>query len=505
MKPFLITTLLFALLFKSSTAQTARVTVNITQPGTFTNSLFIYDDSPKSDLLSKGQVSIIPENGRSGAVVINLSEPQYFYIESPYSSAKGMFYHPFFLSPGDNIIFNIDFSKKDYDMVVTGKGSENNQPLIDPLTSLACTYACYGDTLPYRVITAINKQNSINNSILKNYIKRYKTTEAFIKNARLNMAYFAPMAFYSFKENNRLQLQNHGYDHNISKWQKIQDSLFKTIALNNDEALSAYNYTMFVDTYVEREKERGWEESENNPSQFYQQWYHTDTVTGKEIFKNERKNLFVEKVIDKYFTGKTAEYLHAEMIKDAFYESNYQNIGVVFEHFKQQYPNSKYSSAFAAPIAAVLKKQSLTLNDHMIFVPQNGSKLNTIEDVMAITKGKTVFVDMWGTWCGPCREEIEANSAALETYFKGKDVVFLYIANNDSDHEEQWKKLIAYYQLEGTHVLANEKLTGDIMQKTKSRGFPSYFIIKKDGTYLQTNTEHPVNRQALIKEIEAAL
>jgi thiol-disulfide isomerase/thioredoxin len=505
MKPFLITVMLFVVLVKSAVAQTATVNFNITNPGAFTGSVYVYDTSPKLNLLTKGQSGVVLEKGQSGSIVVSLSEPQYFNLGFPFSSAKGWFSYTLFLSPGDNIVFNADFSKTDNGIVITGKGSDNNQPLIAPLTSLECTYAFYRDTLPYRVIAAINKQNAVNSNILSDYIKLYKPNEGFIKNARLNLAYFAPMAFYFFKENNRLQLQNKGYDHNVGLWQKVQDSLFKTIPLNNDEALSAYNYTFFINTFIEREKGRGWDESENNPSSFYRQWYHTDTVTGKKIFNDEQRSLFIEKVIDKYFSGKTAEYLHAEMIKNAIYESNYQNIGLLSDHFKQKYPGSKYSAAFAEAITPILKKQKQPLTDQMIFVAQNGSKLNSIEEVIAANKGKTVFVDMWGTWCGPCREEIEKHSAALETHFKGKNVLFLYIANYDLSHEQEWKKLIAYYQLEGTHILANEKLTDDIMNKTKSRGFPTYFIIKKDGSYQQTKTQYPVDRQALIKEIELAM
>ena len=44
------------------------------------------------------------------------------------------------------------------------------------------------------------------------------------------------------------------------------------------------------------------------------------------------------------------------------------------------------------------------------------------EYTMASFKGKLVFIDVWATWCPPCRAEIPALKA-LEKTFEGQDVV----------------------------------------------------------------------------------
>jgi protein-disulfide isomerase-like protein with CxxC motif len=67
------------------------------------------------------------------------------------------------------------------------------------------------------------------------------------------------------------------------------------------------------------------------------------------------------------------------------------------------------------------------------------------------------------------------------------------------------QKLIAYFKLTGTHVLANEKLSDDIMKKTKGRGYPTYIVIKKDGSYELSKAGYPMDRGVLIKQLEDAL
>ena len=44
-------------------------------------------------------------------------------------------------------------------------------------------------------------------------------------------------------------------------------------------------------------------------------------------------------------------------------------------------------------------------------------------------RGKVVYADFWGSWCGPCKEQLK-HMQAVKDELKGKDVVYLYFANN---------------------------------------------------------------------------
>jgi len=193
------------------------------------------------------------------------------------------------------------------------------------------------------------------------------------------------------------------------------------------------------------------------------------------------------------------------MLRIQLHLNHSDDLDLVFAHFKHKYPASSYIPAFKTTIAEIVAKKTRALNNKMVFVANNGTRLNTLGDVIQLMKGKAVFVDMWGTWCGPCRAELEKFTPQIRDHFQGKNITFLYIANKDIDHPEEWKKIIAYYKIEGTHILANSNLDKDIMNKIKSTGYPTHFIIKKDGSFKKMKTQDESNTQQVIKEIETEL
>lgn len=404
-----------------------------------------------------------------------------------------------FLSPGDELFLSADFAKKKNSITVTGKGSNNNQPEIFALTNMD-TQPFKDDVTPHRLIASLNKQFLLNKNILANYIKVNKPSPELIKVATNNLRYFVPRFYYESSHNNLYGKPKEQQP----KWLKIQDSLFSTSKLSNSDALMSDNYTQLITYFLMRESEALWDEYRNQPILFYKQWFNSDTTHGNKIFNHARAGILTQKIIDKYFTGRAAEYAYSEALKFKFHEADYPSAIWLFDHLKERFPKSGYIRGFNTPMAEVIAKQQQTLSSKTIFVADNGVKLNSLNDVLALVKGKTVLIDMWGTWCGPCREEIEKDASQLGAHFKGRNVTFLYIANMDIGREKEWKKQIAYFQMEGMHILANSKLTNDIMSKVKSTGYPTYIIVKKDGTYKQTVTKYPVNLPALIKEIEAA-
>jgi len=499
-----------------------KATVHIVAPGFFED-VNVFDPAVNYDP-GKSFSTIHLDKNRSGALIVDFSEPQYAeksqvlnirsdkngtgpepvdiskprYVKFWFSDTQ----YILFLSPGDDLTFKAEFKGNKQTLTVTGRGSNNNQPMIFGLTGIGLQQFRF-DKTPDRTIFAIKKQEAHNAIVLQQYINHYKPSADFIRCAQQNIEYFALSKYYSFYHDYVYNpLESNKYD----KWQKVEDSLMMKHKLNNESAVGSVNYDDLVDKFSFRNTESLiFKERRERPVDFYRQWYHTTVNKGSKIYAFEEHNLFYERVINKYFSGKSLELAYAKVLLWQFAFSNYKNIDLMFAHFVHKFPNSSYIPIFRNAMAEVVAKQKQTLNNNMVFVTDNGTKLNTLEEVARLMKGKTVFVDMWGTWCSSCRKELEKYSPKIRAHFKGKNLTFLYIASDDLNRQKEWKRVIAFYNMEGLHMLANEQLDHDIMTKVKSTGYPTYFIIKKDGSFKKAKTPDESHVQDMIKEIEAAM
>ncbi|SER66846.1 TlpA family protein disulfide reductase [Pedobacter rhizosphaerae] len=501
MKKLTILILICSLTIQCTFAQNAKLTVNIINSKAKKYTLTDWKLVLRYDYLNMGDqlVSLKPGNNTQ---ILNLKSPQ-FFIFSCNEKEKDLSYD-LYIRPGDNIELSADFSKPDLGLKVTGKGSENNQPLIGLNKIHTDLQKLYGDSLPGRVLTLLKKEESEKNELFTTYLSRYKPSQDFIRDWKINLKYLIPHEYFSFKENNKYRIAK-SYQQTEREWKRIQDSLFKAEYLSNDKAFVSDNYKQLLGDFLSREKERLWKLSYSDSTAFFKDWYGTTPDKGRPEFKKDMTNLLSEKIINRYFKNKSAEYLYAVLIESALEEKNNENIPEIYLSFKRKFPNSIYLGPIKPHIEEILRKQQNTINNKMTFADNNGRELNTFEEVLALTKGKTLLLDMWGTWCGPCRQEIENNTAAIKKHFKDKGLDYLYIANHDLQNEKKWKSLIPYFNMEGLHILANQNLSKDIMDKVKGDGYPTYVIIKSDGSFELSKAGYPMKREVLIKQLEEAL
>ena len=116
-------------------------------------------------------------------------------------------------------------------------------------------------------------------------------------------------------------------------------------------------------------------------------------------------------------------------------------------------------------------------------------------------KGRIVYLDIWGTWCGPCKSNLKESWKVKEA-LKDYDIVYLYLCNRSSD--ESWKNVIKEYDLTGPnciHYNLPEDQQSAIEHYLNVNSFPTYKLIDKQGNIHDLHWLHHENLEGFKETI----
>ena len=127
------------------------------------------------------------------------------------------------------------------------------------------------------------------------------------------------------------------------------------------------------------------------------------------------------------------------------------------------------------------------------------------EHIIKPFKGYVIYVDVWGTWCGPCRGQME-HVPALKKALEGKPVIYLYFCNNSP--EDAWRTFIAQKQLDtdnAVHYNLSREQESAIERYLEVSGFPTYRLVDTAGQLVPGAAPWPANISSVVAAIEQLL
>ena len=140
-----------------------------------------------------------------------------------------------------------------------------------------------------------------------------------------------------------------------------------------------------------------------------------------------------------------------------------------------------------------------TVSDEEIAAMSDGQLI--LRKITEPYRGKIVYIDIWGSWCHPCLENLQ-HAGELKEALKEFDIIYLYLASSTTD--SAWKGVIKEYNLTGdncVHYNLPAKQQTLVENYLKVQGYPSYYLLNRNGALLDVSC-HPSNLAALIETLK---
>lgn len=155
----------------------------------------------------------------------------------------------------------------------------------------------------------------------------------------------------------------------------------------------------------------------------------------------------------------------------------------LLEDFKKVSQNNKYKGFLQERFNQVTRLMPGSPAPGWTYTDLNGKKVS-----LSDFKGKYVYVDVWASWCGPCRRE-NPYLKKIEHEFEGKNVVFISLSIDEK--EDAWRKAVASDNVGGIQVWSPQGWRSSIVRDYEINGIPRYILIDPKGKLISSNAERP--------------
>lgn len=214
------------------------------------------------------------------------------------------------------------------------------------------------------------------------------------------------------------------------------------------------------------------------------------------------RSLYPDK--NKEYTDNCLDYIHHDRLKGEYLVNEKFRLLDSYEQFLTCM--EKYGKYLVTPS---LKQRAEAVGAKLYAIRPGGAAADfTYPDAngkmvsLSDFKGKVVLVDVWATWCGPCRGEIP-HLKKLEEEMHGKDVVFLSVSIDEAKDRQKWLDFIEKEGLKGVQLFAGGR-DSTITQAYQIEGIPRFMVFDRNGNIVSVRAPRPSSPE-LKQMLEAEL
>lgn len=111
---------------------------------------------------------------------------------------------------------------------------------------------------------------------------------------------------------------------------------------------------------------------------------------------------------------------------------------------------------------------------------------------LADLKGKYVYIDVWATWCGPCKKEIPSLKL-VEKQYHGKNIAFVSTSIDKAADHNKWVDMVKDENLGGIQLFAENDWNSKFVKAYAIEGIPRFILVDPQGNIVSADAPRPSN------------
>lgn len=188
-------------------------------------------------------------------------------------------------------------------------------------------------------------------------------------------------------------------------------------------------------------------------------------------------------IVDKHFTGKGKDYVLYRLASNNLESSNKDKIKLDVEKLENHFSDSSFYTLIKDRFLPIFQVNN-AMKDPLL--RPNGSSIS-FDQMLEKHQGKIIYIDIWASWCAPCRAEMPKS---LELKAKHKDIAFVYLSTDKQ--QSDWLKANSIEKLgeENSYLFGNPN-DSNFIKTYKVKSIPRYFLVDKKGVVVNIDAPRP--------------